>query len=108
MCTVSLHELLAGGGEFQETLERRQTELTWARDRFMLLELTRKADHVLRQYLDDLPAPPLRSLGDWLIAAVAESEDFAVATFNADHFAVFERRGLVLVSGLPRGTTGSA
>jgi len=100
--SISIHELLAGE---DERLEVRQRRLKWVRERFTLVDLSRRAepnaDHVFRGYLEGPSFPPPSSLGDWLIAAVAQSKQLALATFDKD-FEVLEPQGLVLVTGLPR------
>lgn len=94
MTVVSVHELLAGQAD---RLEERLRQSEWARERFKVVGLSRGADTMFRTYLKSLPAPPRDSLGDWLMAAMAQSQRLALATSNLEDFAVFEKLGLTIV-----------
>jgi len=83
VCTVSLHEVLQGQPE-QPKRDVRLAQHKWVVERFQLLPLDDATDGQLRKYhelaIDLSLLPPLKSLGDWLIAAAAQSRDLALVS----------------------------
>lgn len=77
--TVSLHELLQGD-QHPPKHAQRLAQHKWVVERFQILPLDEATDQRLREYHKLPGVLPLKSLGDWLIAAAAHSRALALVS----------------------------